>query len=335
MMDRREFSVTLGLATAAGLVRPRALFGSGQQATVFDWRTINDSMHVAFGAGGNALALVDTGSLVLVDTKNVGYGKALLDEAETFDGTVSLVINTHHHPDHIGGNPFFTSQVPVISQSNGVPRATAFGEATIARIMEDPIARLQEMTDQARDMDITPAAKQLSSGSVAEFVAMVEKLKPADFAATVTFDSEAERTVGSTVIQMRYVDHGHTDNDLFVWLPQANVLHCGDLFFNGLHPRIDVGAGANTVSWQRCIAAMVATANDDTVCIPGHGEISDVKGMQAFNDYFDILRDFVQKAIDAGNSRDEIMLMQPPQFQNWPPARLNQNLGIIYDELKS
>ena len=42
MFNRREFSTTLALAAATGLVRPGAVFGSGRQATVFDWRPINE-----------------------------------------------------------------------------------------------------------------------------------------------------------------------------------------------------------------------------------------------------------------------------------------------------
>ena len=47
MFNRREFSTTLALASASGLVRPRATFGNGQQSTVFDWRPIRDAMRVA------------------------------------------------------------------------------------------------------------------------------------------------------------------------------------------------------------------------------------------------------------------------------------------------
>ncbi|HJN47661.1 MAG TPA: MBL fold metallo-hydrolase [Acidobacteriota bacterium] len=123
MFNRREFSTTLALASASGLVRPRATFGIGQQSTVFDWRPIRDAMRVAFGAGGNVLAVNDGSSLVLVDTKNAGFGEVLRAEAESFGGTLESVVNTHHHGDHIGGNPFFTGGVPVYGQERGVARA--------------------------------------------------------------------------------------------------------------------------------------------------------------------------------------------------------------------
>ncbi len=335
VLNRREFSTTLALAAAAGLVRPRTGFGAGQQATVFDWRTINESMRVAVGAGGNVLAVSDGGNLLLVDTKHVGYGKVLRAEAESSGSRLQRVINTHHHPDHIGSNPFFTGEVPVVGQTRGVARAGSFGEQTVAGILEDPIGRLETMNRQVRGMEISSAAKNAGSESMAAFVAMAESMKATDFAATETFDRELEVTVGATSIELRYIDRGHTDNDIFVFIPEANVIHGGDLFFNGLHPRIDVGADGTTVGWQRCIDAMIDLADTDTVCIPGHGDISDIDGLRSFHGYFDILRSFVQKEIDAGRSREQIMEMQPLEFREWPANRLNQNLGTVFDELTS
>jgi glyoxylase-like metal-dependent hydrolase (beta-lactamase superfamily II) len=334
-MDRREFSMTLALASAAGLVRPRALFGSGQQATVFDWRQINDAMHVAFGAGGNVLAVAGGGNTLLIDTKNAGYGQVLRQEAEAFGGPLTQVVNTHHHGDHIGGNPFFTAEMPVYGQSRGPARAADGGEGTLLAIQEDPVGRLERMSMQVRNMDIADAAKTAGSESVAAFVAMAGSMQAAAFSATETFDTEHELTAGDIRVELRHIDRGHTDNDVFVYIPQANVIHGGDLFFNGLHPFIDTGADATTMGWQRCLDAMIAAANNDTVCIPGHGEISDVAGLRAFHGYFDTLRAFVQREIDAGRSRDQITEMQPPEFRDWSTNRLSDNLGVVYDELTS
>jgi cyclase len=334
-LDRREFSGTLALAAAAGLVRPRASFGFGQRATVFEWLPVNDGMRVATGGGGNVLAIADGGNTLLVDTKNPGYGKVLREEAEAFGGPLSAVINTHHHGDHSGGNPSFTADVAVYGQINGVPRAAASGEQTIGGIRQDPIGRLQRLQRAFTrpDVDLTSSARSAGSESMADLVAAAESLQPSDFSATDPFDDGAEVSVGSTAVIMRHTDNGHTDNDAFVWVPSANVMHAGDLFFNGLHPYIDVGAGATTEGWQRCIDAMVATADRDTVIIPGHGPMSDVGGLGSFRDYFDIMRAFVQKEIDAGRAREQITEMQPPEFQEWPGARRDQNLGIVYDEL--
>jgi glyoxylase-like metal-dependent hydrolase (beta-lactamase superfamily II) len=332
-LDRRELSVMLGLAGVAGVVWPRALFGGGQQVTFFDWRPINEGMRVAFGAGGNALVVREGGRSLLVDCKNAGFGGVLRAEAEAFGGPLARVINTHHHGDHIGGNPAFTGDIPVVGQARGVARATEGGRSTLEGIRSDPAGRLERLERQVQNLEVSAGARRAGSESVAGFVAGAAEMEGSDFAATETFDDQLEVRLGTLAIELRHIDRGHTDNDLFVRIPAANVVHGGDLFFNGLHPFIDTGAGATTVGWQRCIAAMVEQCNADTVVIPGHGELSDVNGLRAFSGYFDTLRRVVQQAIRDGRTREQITELQPVEFRDWPAARLNQNLGIVYDEL--
>ena len=333
-MDRREFSVTLGLAAAAGLVAPRVSFGA-QRGTVFDWQPINDSMRVAMGGGGNVLAIASGGNTLVVDSKNPGYGKVLRDEAADFGGPVSTLINTHHHGDHSGGNPAFSADLPVYGQANGVPRTAASGEQTLAAIREDPVGRLERLQRQFNNPQspLDASAREAGSESMADFVAMAERIDPSAFSASETFEDGAEVRIGSVNVQLRHIENAHTDNDAFVYMPDANVMHCGDLFFNGLHPYIDVGAGATTYGWQRVIDAMLEAGNADTVVIPGHGPISDPDGLRGFRGYFDTLRTVVQAGIDGGQTREQISAIEPPQFADWPDARRGANLGIVYDEL--
>jgi glyoxylase-like metal-dependent hydrolase (beta-lactamase superfamily II) len=333
MFNRREFSSTLALAAAAGMALPRQLLGLTQQDTVFDWRPINERMRAAYGAGGNALVVSDGGRSLLIDCKNAGFGGVLRAEAEAFGGPLAHVVNTHHHGDHIGGNPAFTGDVPVVGQARGVARATEGGNSTLEGIRSDRAGRLERLERQVQNMEISAAARRAGSESLAGFVAGAAEMEGTDFAATETFDDELEVRLGTLVVELRHIDRGHTDNDLFVLIPAANVLHGGDLFFNGLHPFIDTGAGATTVGWQRCLAAMVEQCDADTVVIPGHGELSDVNGLRAFSGYFDTLRRLVQQAIRDGRTREQITELQPVEFSDWPAARLNQNLGVVYDEL--
>ena len=99
------------------------------------------------------------------------------------------------------------------------------------------------MVQRVRDMDIDTAAMRTGTESMAAYVAMIDDLSPADFSATETFDRDLSRSVGSIRVELHHIDRGHTDNDAFVYLPDANVIHGGDLFFNRIHPRIDVSSG--------------------------------------------------------------------------------------------
>ena len=334
MLNRRQFSSTLAVAAAGGLtLPPRALARWAQEATLFDWRVINPDIRVAFGAGGNAMVVRSGGGSLLVDTKLAGYGQVLRAEAEAFGGPLERVVNTHHHGDHVGGNPTFTGDVSVVAQTLCARRAATSAEGTIAAIREDPVGRLESMTNRVRGMEAPGAALNEGAKSVADFIASVADMNAMAFAATNTFLEELQLRVGDTVVELRHIDNGHTDNDVFVRLPGANVIHCGDLFFNGMHPFIDVSADATTVGWQRNLAAMIDVCDADTMVIPGHGELSDVDGLRAFSQYFDTLREIVRKAIQDGRTRNEVTEMNPTAFDGMPPRRLQDNLGIVYDEL--
>ena len=60
------------------------------------------------GAGGNSVVFVRSTDVVLVDTKLPNNGESILAEIRKItDKPVTMVINTHSHPDHVGSNAFF------------------------------------------------------------------------------------------------------------------------------------------------------------------------------------------------------------------------------------
>lgn len=77
---------------------------------------ITDRLYKVGGAfAGNTTVFLRSDGLVLVDTKNNGSGKAILDEIrKVTDLPVTTIINTHTHPDHIGNNAYFREADPTI-----------------------------------------------------------------------------------------------------------------------------------------------------------------------------------------------------------------------------
>jgi len=61
----------------------------------------------------------------------------------------------------------------------------------------------------------------------------------------VTFSDSVTFHVNGDVIHAFHVEHAHTDGDTMVHFEQANVLHMGDVFFNGTFPFIDVYSGGS------------------------------------------------------------------------------------------
>jgi len=82
-------------------------------------RPVRDNLYVIPGAGGNTTVFVTQAGVVLVDTKLPNNGEAILNQVRTVtDKPVSMIVNTHTHPDHIGSNEYFPASVEVVTHEN-------------------------------------------------------------------------------------------------------------------------------------------------------------------------------------------------------------------------
>src|SRR6186713_2571835 len=75
-------------------------------------KPVRENLCVIPGAGGNTTVFVTATGVVLVDTKLANNGEPILTQVKTVtDKPVSMIINTHTHPDHNGSNDFFKTAV--------------------------------------------------------------------------------------------------------------------------------------------------------------------------------------------------------------------------------
>jgi len=82
-------------------------------------KNVRGNLYVIPGAGGNTTVFVTQGGVVLVDTKLANNGEAIMNQVRTVtDRPVSMIINTHSHPDHIGSNDYFPASVEVVTHEN-------------------------------------------------------------------------------------------------------------------------------------------------------------------------------------------------------------------------
>ena len=89
------------------------------QENVAEIEQVKANLYVITGGGGNTAALVADNGVVLVDTKNPGWGSAILDKVRTVtDKPVTHIINTHTHGDHVGSNIDFSLPVEVVAHAN-------------------------------------------------------------------------------------------------------------------------------------------------------------------------------------------------------------------------
>ncbi|MHC4992367.1 MAG: MBL fold metallo-hydrolase, partial [Planctomycetota bacterium] len=309
-LNRRRFCLSLG-ALAAGVGWPRRVVSAQDKATTsrkpspewpFVFAPIGEDAWAVTDGGANALLVKTADRPLLVDTKLVMHGDTFLQACrETAGDFPAVVINTHHHGDHTGGNWAFREHAQIIGHQNlrnHIP-------ATMSRYTRGMTRLIASVNRPGREAELD-AAKALAE--------RVRAMTPKDFEPTLDVGDRHELTCGDEPVVLHHFGAGHTDNDLVVHLPRRNVLHVGDLVFEDLHPFVDMQAGVSIITWQRALAQATALCDASTVVIPGHGNVTNWSGLRKQTAYFQELIRVVEAAIDEGQTRAEIVQARPPAF---------------------
>ena len=98
---------------------------------------------------------------------------------------------------------------------------------------------------------------------------------------TITYSQHAIVHFNDEDIQLTYYPSGHTDTDTVVYFPKANVLHTGDLFFNGFFPFVDIRSGGDVEHYMENLQILIDTAPKGVIVIPGHGLRATIVEMKA------------------------------------------------------
>src|SRR5690606_18764386 len=97
----------------------------------------------------------------------------------------------------------------------------------------------------------------------------------------ITFSEKMTFHYNNEDIQIFHLPNAHTDGDALVYFPKSNVLHTGDLFFNGKYPFIDIENGGSLIGVVEGLEKVMQIINEETKIIPGHGNIGSIKDLQA------------------------------------------------------
>jgi len=100
---------------------------------------------------------------------------------------------------------------------------------------------------------------------------------------------------------------GHTDGDSAVIFKKANVLHTGDLLFNGLFPYIDIDGGGSVSAYLASQAQLLELVTSDTRVIPGHGPLATVDDLRAMHAMIRETAQSVNDAVATGDTLEVIL----------------------------
>ena len=98
---------------------------------VADVERLRDNLFMLTGGGGNTAVFVGASGVVVVDTKNPGWGQPILDRIkELTSKPITTIINTHTHGDHVSGNVEFPATVDVVTHANTMENMKAMRPVT-------------------------------------------------------------------------------------------------------------------------------------------------------------------------------------------------------------
>jgi cyclase len=305
-------AMVLGALIAVGAL---SMALSGYQAAqspapmVVEVEKLKDNLFLLKGGGGNTAVFIGTTGVVVVDTKNPGWGQPILDKIkELTPKPVVTIINTHTHGDHVSGNVAFPATVDIVVQEN----------------------TKTNMEKMAPVTGITPAA---GAAAPSVFAASGGKGLP-----TRTFKDRMTVGKGADQVDLYYFGRGHTNGDAFVVFTALRFMHAGDIFARKGPPLLDANNGGSGVAIGDTLArASTGIKNVDSI-ITGHSTVMTWADLQEYARFNKDFLTWVQAEAKAGKTVDEAAaeFTIPAKYAGYTPNanQTKTNIGVIYGELK-
>ena len=237
---------------------------------------MRNDISVLEGSGGNVAVLTGPDGKVLIDAgisvSRVQMTKALADLSTD---PITHLVNTHWHFDHADGNAWLNSAgAKIIAQEN----------------TRKYLSQVQRVEDW--DYNFLPL--------------------PANGIPSEVFASERDLKLNGSSIHLKHYGPAHTDSDISVTFAEADIVHVGDTFWNGIYPFIDYSTGGSIDGMIAASDVNLATTTDKTIIIPGHGKpVSNKAELKEFRDMLVAVRENVATLKKRGMTRDETVAAKP------------------------
>jgi glyoxylase-like metal-dependent hydrolase (beta-lactamase superfamily II) len=315
-MNRRSF-LELSVAAGAAAMVPRWL--KAQSAPVAEQAAkphdeaastpvratkLSDNLYLLQGVGGNMALQTGSDGNLLIDASFAPavprIREAIAALAQEPANAPGILINTHWHGDHTGGN-----------EGMHATGFTIFAHRQTRARLSTP----QTMKAFHRTVPASPA------GALPQIV----------------FDDNLSIWRNGDVLDLVHFAPAHTDGDIYIYFQKADVLHLGDIWFNGMYPFIDEGSGGSISGMIRAGEKALLVAGNNTRIIPGHGPLGSKTDLKKFHDMLAAVRDKVAALKAAGASEEEAIAQKPTsEFDAaWGKGFMNgdQFAGIVYRTL--
>jgi glyoxylase-like metal-dependent hydrolase (beta-lactamase superfamily II) len=239
----------------------------------------SDSLDTAHpdGSGGRALALFGPDGVLMVDSQNRQVAEKTLKTLRSFtDGPIRIMVNTHIHSDHTGGNAFFAKQGALIyaqeNLRNEMIRPPRRGPGSGANI----------------DMTGVPVATYNYNPQ-----------KPGEPAVTFYMNGET--------VDFIPMPPSHTAGDTIVRFRKADVIYIEDFYRNFGYPFADQSNGGSLRGMLEASDLITKLAGPNTTLIPGHGTLIKKEGLQPYRKMVEEVLAKVKTLRDQGKTLKDVL----------------------------
>ena len=261
---------------------------------------VKNDIYMIEGKGGNVAFSTGEDGIFMIDDQFAEGAKALLkDIRRVSDEPIRFLVNTHAHGDHTGANAFMAAEGATIVSHIGV--RNAFFEKI-------------KGTGRGAKIDMTAFP-------------------------IVTFEDKLNFHMNDDNILVFHVDNAHTDGDAVVYFTDSNVIHAGDLLFNGKYPYIDAKGGGSVKGYIKGLEKILMLCDNETKIIPGHGKLGNKASLKASRNMLNDLHRMVTYNYLLGKTEPEIVAMRdftgPYDAKGYGNGFISTEkiLKTIYDEV--
>jgi glyoxylase-like metal-dependent hydrolase (beta-lactamase superfamily II) len=268
------------------------------------------------GACVSNAGIVDLGDQTLVFDTFItpAAGSDLRRAAERLTGRpVTLVVNSHHHGDHVRGNQAFEGSAIIstdrtaelISETSPTDLDAYAGHLSgwIASL-DERLADPNSEPENHRDLQLTRAMARSVLASLPDLTITLP---------TRSFTDELIIEGSERSVHLISYGGGHTDSDTLLFLPDSAALFAGDLLWVENHPWAGDG---HPDEWVSIIYRMKALT--PSAVIPGHGTVTNFEYARQFTRYLTFLCDMVSQAEATSTPIVKLAATPiPPQYAGW------------------
>ncbi|PCK08672.1 MAG: NADPH-quinone reductase [Alteromonadaceae bacterium] len=225
-----------------------------------------------FTGGNIALSIGDDGVYMVDDAMESMLGLLQSTIKTLTKENIDFLINTHVHFDHAGNNVSFAKAgAKIIAHEHMREHLVSKGMPT----MDGP----KPVTKEALPV--------------------------------ITFHKNMTLHMNGQDARLIHLPHAHTNGDAAVHFKQANVIHMGDTFFNGMFPYIDLDSGGSIGGYIAAQRVVLNMCDDDTKIIPGHGPLATKMDLEKSLAMLLRSRSLIKTMIKAGKSEEEVVKANP------------------------